>query len=599
MTQLFDEFGVLITADNVQFRQAFQESSTALDNFKKKVGEAGAASRRASDHLGTTGNRAKKYGTEVARARQHTANLAAQFNDIGVMMAAGQNPFIMAMQQGTQINQVFQAMGNNVRDVGKSMGAALTSIISPMSLLTIGTIAGAAAVVQWGLAWLQAGKQAEDALGGIEKHQLEYAQKIADTLIAQKQVSIAQKELNTETEEQARLMQAIAALELKIADMTRKRGLMHEAAWRTGYEAEFNGLQKTLQALRDKLDTINTLIAKDDQLTEELDKQQQFQEEINKLLGNDLSELDRLIQKTEIWADRTKAVANNLAEVFNRGIRFTQQGAAAGRGRGLSSGGPNAGPGSTMVQEMRRLEENFRIGERKRLEREAARKGGGGKANSLQTQLESLEKALMSEEELERASYDRRRETLRNALEQNLLTREEHYNLVEELNKKHSEKMAEIDVWRYGTATQQLASGLGVMADVFAAGNEKMQKVAQVFGAGEALINAWRAYSQVLADPSVPFWGKFAAAASVLTAGMRAVTAIKGLSGGGASGAAVGAVSGGAGGAVGGGSSGGGTYYTVNLQGEGAISQNSVRQFLSMINEEIENGATIKGINLA
>lgn len=158
--------------------------------------------------------------------------------------------------------------------------------------------------------------------------------------------------------------------------------------------------------------------------------------------------------------------------------------------------------------------------------------GGGGGQNQLVSNLDSLRNSLMTEEQLEAESYARRQELLQAALAQRLITQQEFAALAEDAQRAHQEAMAEIDVWRYGDGQQKAAAFMGVLADTFQSGNERMQRMGRVFGAAEALINAWRAYNQTLANPSLPFMAKFAAAASVLSAGMKAVQAIKSGSGG-------------------------------------------------------------------
>ncbi|TNJ40497.1 phage tail length tape measure family protein [Phaeobacter sp. B1627] len=91
-----------------------------------------------------------------ALAAGSAANLTAQFNDIGVMMAAGQDPMQLAIQQGTQITQVF---GN--RGAAAALGAtrqAVLNMVSPLNLITIGSIAAGAALVNW---LSSAGEEAE------------------------------------------------------------------------------------------------------------------------------------------------------------------------------------------------------------------------------------------------------------------------------------------------------------------------------------------------------------------------------------------------------------------------------------------------------
>ena len=108
-----------------------------------------------------------KAATGMAKATKsaagQTANLTAQLNDIGVMLAAGQNPMQLALQQGTQINQVFAQMGGGAGAL-RGIGAAFVSMINPLSIATIGIIAfGAAGVKALREMWPETVKL-EDAL---------------------------------------------------------------------------------------------------------------------------------------------------------------------------------------------------------------------------------------------------------------------------------------------------------------------------------------------------------------------------------------------------------------------------------------------------
>ncbi|MBW3243164.1 phage tail length tape measure family protein [Epibacterium sp. DP7N7-1] len=122
-----------------------------------------------------------------ALAAGSAANLTAQFNDVAVMMAAGQSPMQLAIQQGTQITQVF---GN--RGAAAALAAtrqAAINMISPLNLITIGSIAASAAAVQW---LTSASKEAEtfedrlqamsDAVEVFGKRQEEAFQSTADMI---------------------------------------------------------------------------------------------------------------------------------------------------------------------------------------------------------------------------------------------------------------------------------------------------------------------------------------------------------------------------------------------------------------------------------
>lgn len=77
----------------------------------------------------------------------NTANIAAQFQDIAVTSAMGMSPLQIALQQGTQLSAVLGPMG--AAGAVKTLGAAFLSIINPVSLLTIGTVAATAAFLQY------------------------------------------------------------------------------------------------------------------------------------------------------------------------------------------------------------------------------------------------------------------------------------------------------------------------------------------------------------------------------------------------------------------------------------------------------------------
>ncbi|KQY53105.1 phage tail protein [Rhizobium sp. Root491] len=79
----------------------------------------------------------------------NTANIAAQFQDIGVTAAMGMSPIQIGLQQGTQLSAVLQEIKNSGQGVGRGLAAAFASVISPISLVTIGIIAAGTAAFQY------------------------------------------------------------------------------------------------------------------------------------------------------------------------------------------------------------------------------------------------------------------------------------------------------------------------------------------------------------------------------------------------------------------------------------------------------------------
>jgi hypothetical protein len=83
-----------------------------------------------------------KYGA-VAAANSNlahsTSNVAAQFQDIAVQIAGGQSLLTIALQQGTQLTYALGERGTG--GALKGLAAGFMSLLSPMSLATVGLIA--------------------------------------------------------------------------------------------------------------------------------------------------------------------------------------------------------------------------------------------------------------------------------------------------------------------------------------------------------------------------------------------------------------------------------------------------------------------------
>jgi hypothetical protein len=105
------------------------EEARLVVNFEARINKFpnhGAASS-------TSTNTAKKIEGDFRRTsnvlRFETSNLAAQFQDIGVQLTGGATPFLIALQQGTQITQV---LGNRGGGWGVAiLRSAFASLLNP------------------------------------------------------------------------------------------------------------------------------------------------------------------------------------------------------------------------------------------------------------------------------------------------------------------------------------------------------------------------------------------------------------------------------------------------------------------------------------
>lgn len=123
-----------------QFNEDVKKLEAGYSRVEKGVAQAGKAMGGASAQLINFSRASKQYQSDMQANAGQTANLVAQFNDISVMMAAGQSPIQLAMQQGTQISQVLTQMGGGVGAL-RALGGAFIGMLNPISLATIGFIA--------------------------------------------------------------------------------------------------------------------------------------------------------------------------------------------------------------------------------------------------------------------------------------------------------------------------------------------------------------------------------------------------------------------------------------------------------------------------
>lgn len=210
--------------------------------------------------------------------------------------------------------------------------------------------------------------------------------------------------------------------------------------------------------------------------------------------------------------------------------------------------------------------------------RSSAGSGGGGGGGGVD-QLEALKQTLMTEAEVEMAAYAERQAMLEKSLEAKRLTLEEYNRLYEQMQSDHQAKMTEIDVYRYGDGLAKAQAFFGEMASAMQGGTDAMARIARAFGAIEALINAWRAYNQVLAAPDLPWFAKLPKAAAVLAAGMGAVNAIKGGGSSAKPSASTGAATAAA-----------QSPAMVNIQWMGAMTADSMGSLTKKLNAEYKQG---------
>lgn len=146
---------------------------------------------------------------DLRSAAGANANLVSQFNDIGVMLAAGQNPLQLALQQGTQISQVLTQMGGGVGAL-RAVGSAFVGMLNPVSLATIGVIGFGAAAVQWLMPAKDEAKETKDAFEALKDSMSSYNDALSISLLY---TGEAEKKYGVEAQRGAEIARRIMEME--------------------------------------------------------------------------------------------------------------------------------------------------------------------------------------------------------------------------------------------------------------------------------------------------------------------------------------------------------------------------------------------------
>lgn len=142
-------------------RAAAQAQDTLAADLREAEAAARAAAAAQAAHVQTMRDTAQTH----TLAAGSVGNLTAQFNDIGMMLAAGQNPLMLALQQGSQITQVFGNAG--AASAVSMLKSAFLNLLSPVNLITLGVIGFGAAAIQWLTAAGEEALSLEDAVGAL------------------------------------------------------------------------------------------------------------------------------------------------------------------------------------------------------------------------------------------------------------------------------------------------------------------------------------------------------------------------------------------------------------------------------------------------
>ena len=154
-------------------------------------------------------------------AGHSVGNLTAQLFDVGVMMQAGQNPFVLMIQQGSQIAQVMGPMGAG--GALAALKASVMQLINPMNLVIFAAVGITAAIIPMIASFFTGGEEAKSLGDNME----ELAKRVDAYVGAVEKVKMSSTQM---IETYGKESEAIRALILDMAALEERKVLAAQAA---------------------------------------------------------------------------------------------------------------------------------------------------------------------------------------------------------------------------------------------------------------------------------------------------------------------------------------------------------------------------------
>lgn len=156
-----------LRANSMAYANALEEIQRAESAGVLSAKLAESARERAASTFLTAGRNAEVFAGQMRGSAHAAQQVGFQLNDIGVMLAGGMSPLAIATGQGTQLAQTFQTLGSRA-EILSTLKAGFLSMVSPISLVTIGAIALGAGLYYGLSRAIPPTKTLKDALSELE-----------------------------------------------------------------------------------------------------------------------------------------------------------------------------------------------------------------------------------------------------------------------------------------------------------------------------------------------------------------------------------------------------------------------------------------------
>lgn len=535
----------------------------ALEGLHEEGVRAERTVDRLNDTARRTGRGVRSAGGAASRAGRQFQNAAFQVGDFATQIASGQRASVALAQQLPQLLGGFGL-------IGAALGAAVA-------------IGGALAPVLF-----KAGEEVSDFDDALDRLKstaeglqtplklLELsAEDLADKYgeAAETIRTLAIRQAALEAEQAARRLRGeLSFLDETLREFTRTEN----SAFRGG-----TNLKDAIDNVQDAFGLARLEASEFEQLLENLDRASTFDDQTNAL-----SEIDAFLKSANVSLEK---VPDELLRAINEAITFQREAALIEETlkRAAAASAEITIPVPSNISE---LNDAFRSGELLPTDEELGKpsvRSGGGPADTFASDLKRLQKSLQTQREFIDEWYRESQDILADRRAKEILGEEAHRDSLLRVEEEYQGRLRDLQRKEQDARLGSVAGFFGAMAQATASGGDKLVRAAQAFGAVEATINAYRAASQALADPSVPYWGKAAAYAQVLATGLGSVSAIRGADSGATPTPAAPTAPD------------GGQFLNFTFTGGLTTGEEVGRFIVESLNEAIENGARIKGVRVS
>ncbi|WP_127524579.1 phage tail length tape measure family protein [Mesorhizobium sp. Z1-4] len=228
---------------------------------------------------------AQTYATSARFAQMQTRNLAFQVQDIGMMMAMGQNPFMLLAQQLPQVTMY----GGRLNGIFGALRTTFAGLLSPLGLVTAGfVLAGSAAISYFASADDESEKVA-DALKEQETLIRKVADQWGDAIPAIREYADELDRLRNESELAASVQELTNRAWQQARDLlpdikTEIGGIVNEMVRAGASSREIDGLRNAFNEADRAAQDLRTEISRGTQTTEDFDR---VTDALVALLGNE------------------------------------------------------------------------------------------------------------------------------------------------------------------------------------------------------------------------------------------------------------------------------------------------------------------------